>query len=234
MNAKSLLLLPAALALGSTAQAYSNFGFRLNFGLPLYLPLYFPAPVYARPVVYQAPSAAVAEQVTASPGPGYVWMSGRWSLYGNRWTWVAGHWEMPPSPSSTWVAGHWIQGNAGWVWADGAWTPGTPPSPPNASRPPQPPTAPAAVPAPSSPPPPVPEIAEGTVVEDQPPADIVEYAAPYPGPDYVWIGGFWGWRGSWYWNAGHYARAPFRGAAWVSGGWARGGHGWAFHGGHWR
>jgi hypothetical protein len=238
MNAKTLLLIPAALALGSPARAYSNFGFRLNFGIPLYLPLDYPAYDAPRTVVYQAPPSAVAEQVTVAPGPGYVWMSGHWSFYANRWVWVAGHWELPPSPSSTWIAGHWIQGNSGWVWVDGAWTVGSPPSPPYAAPGmppvPQPPSAAPTVATPSTPPPPVAELADGTIVDEDPPAPIVEYVPAYPGPDFVWIGGFWGWRGSWYWNAGHFVHAPYRGAAWVSGGWARAAHGWAFHGGRWR
>jgi hypothetical protein len=76
--------------------------------------------------------------------------------------------------------------------------------------------------------------ADGTVVTYDPPAPIVEYvpASPYPG--FVWIDGFWGWNGGWYWTAGHYSRPPYRGAAWVAGAWVRGGRGWAWHGGRWR
>jgi WXXGXW repeat (2 copies) len=75
---------------------------------------------------------------------------------------------------------------------------------------------------------------DGTVVTDDPPAPIAEYIPVSPDPAFVWIGGYWGWRGGWFWNAGHYARPPFRGAAWISGGWAHGGRGWAWHGGRWR
>jgi hypothetical protein len=77
-------------------------------------------------------------------------------------------------------------------------------------------------------------MSDGTVVADEPPAPIAEYVPVAPYPDYIWIGGFWGWNGAWVWNGGHFAPRPFRGAAWVSGGWARGGRGWAWHGGHWR
>jgi hypothetical protein len=235
MNAKTLLLIPAALALGPAAQAWSSWGFGLNLNVPLY----YPTPGYARTVVYQAPPSSVAEQVTPAPGPGYVWLSGHWSFYSNRWVWVAGHWEMPPSPSASWVAGHWVQGNSGWVWVDGAWSVGAPSAQPGSvpPAPPSPPSAPpgaAAAPAPSSPAPAVAEIAEGTVVSDEPPAPIVEYVPAAPYPDYAWVGGYWGWNGGWYWNAGHYARAPYRGAVWVAGGWARGARGWAWHGGRWR
>ena len=87
---------------------------------------------------------------------------------------------------------------------------------------------------PSSPAPPVQDIADGTVVPDEPPAPIVEYVPAAPYPDAVWVGGFWGWNGGWYWNAGRYVRAPYRGAVWVGGDWARGPRGWAWHGGRWR
>jgi hypothetical protein len=256
MNYKTLLLLPAALALGAPVPAGAYVGFRLNFAVPL--PLFYPAPgyyypatVYARPVAYDGVPGTPQEHVTPAPGPGYVWMAGHWNNVAQRWVWVAGHWEMPPSPSAVWVSGHWVQGSSGWVWADGTWTvgtaaaqsqnppvaPGTPASAaPQAApgeQPPVPPTA-AAVPSPSSPPPAVPEMDDGAVVDNEPPAPIAEYVPVAPYPDYAWIGGFWGWNGAWVWNAGHFAPRPFRGAAWVSGGWARGGRGWAWHGGRWR
>src|ERR1017187_2770252 len=244
MNAKTLLLIPAALALGAPNLAHAYIGFGLNLSVPLY----YPAAGRPATVAYQAPPQAIAEQVTTAPGPGYVWMSGHWSNYGQRWVWVAGHWELPPSPSAAWVAGHWVQGNSGWVWVDGAWTVGAPVSPPQGppvppgaapanpapqAPPAEGPPAPVAVPAPSSPPP-TPDMADDTVVNAEPPAPIAEYIPARPYPGYVWIGGFWGWRGGWYWNAGRYARPPSRGAAWISGGWAHAARGWIWHGGRWR
>jgi hypothetical protein len=174
-------------------------------------------------------------------------MAGHWNNVSQRWVWVAGHWEMPPSPSASWVGGHWVQGSSGWVWVDGTWTIGassaqaqTPPVPPGApmNGAPQapsesPPAPPAAVAVPSSPAP-APEMADGTVVDYDPPAPIAEYVPAAPYPDYVWLAGFWGWNGGWVWHAGHYGARPFRGAAWVSGGWVRGSRGWAWHGGRWR
>jgi hypothetical protein len=195
MNSRSLLLLPAALALGAPSQAHAYLGFRFNFSIPLY----YPAPAYTQVVTYQAQPSAAPERITPAPGPGYVWISGHWSNRAQQWVWLAGHWEIPPSPSAVWVNGHWIQGSAGWVWVDGAWTVGTPPAPPPsepANAMPQAPSAPPPAPAVSSAPAtpaPAPEMADGTVVYADPPAPIVEYvpASPYPG--YVWIDGFWGW-----------------------------------------
>jgi hypothetical protein len=245
MNYKTLLLLPAALALGAHANAWV--GVRLNFAVPL--PLYYPstgyyysAPTYVQPVTYQGNPGTPQEQVTPAPGPGYVWLAGHWTNVSQRWVWVAGHWEMPPSPSATWVAGHWVQGPGGWVWADGRWSvdasavqPQGPPVPPSApANQAAPANAAAAVPAPSTPAPQVPEMADGTVVDYDPPAPIAEYVPLAPYPDYVWVGGFWGWNGAWVWHGGHFAPRPFRGAVWIGGGWNRGAHGWAWHGGRWR
>jgi hypothetical protein len=231
MNPKTYLLFPAALALGIPTQAHAYVAVGLNLGFPLV----YSAPVYyRRPVVYQAPPSSVSELIPPAPAPGYVWMSGRWSNRAQRWVWLAAHWEMPPSRSALWIEGHWVQGNQGWIWVDGTWTVGAPPAMP---APPAPPAA-AAPPAPEvavpSTPPPAPEMTDGTVVESDPPAPVVEIAPDGVYPGYTWIGGFWGWRGAWYWNAGHFARPPYRGAAWISGGWARGGRGWAWHGGRWR
>jgi WXXGXW repeat (2 copies) len=251
MNYKTLLLLPAALALGATANAYVGFRLNLAVPLPLYYPAYYPsagyyypAPAYAQTVSYEGAPGTRADQVTPAPGPGYVWIAGHWNNVSQRWVWVSGHWEMPPSPSALWVAGHWAQGSTGWVWVDAAWTIGNasaaqPPTPPGAPAnsapqasepPPAPPSA--AVATPSGPTPEA-EMTDGTVVEYDPPAPIAEYVPVAPYPDYVWIGGFWGWNGGWVWHAGHYGPRPFRGAAWVSGGWVRGSRGWAWHGGRW-
>jgi hypothetical protein len=245
MNLKSLLLVPAALVLLAPRPAQAYVGFRVGVGVPLFFPwygFYAPAPVeYTRTVVYSAPPHAVGEQISPPPGPGFVWIAAHWSNIGQRWVWVGGRWEMPPSPSALWAPGHWVQGNAGWVWVDGAWTvgnggssaqpPGPPPTPPGAATP-----APAAaepVAQPSSPAPEVPAMAEGTVVADPPPAPISEFIPASPDPDFVWVGGYWGWSGGWYWTSGRYVRRPFHGAAWVAGGWALGPHGWGWHGGRW-
>jgi hypothetical protein len=247
MNYKTLLLLPAALALGAPSPASAWVGFRLNFAvpLPLYYPsggYYAPAPAYARTVSYEGTPGTPQEQVTPAPGPGYVWLAGHWNNVAQRWVWVSGHWEMPPSPSAIWVAGHWVQGSQGWIWVDGTWSvgqpamqpegPPVPPGSPATAAPMTPPAA-AAVPAPSTPAPAAPEMADGTVVAYDPPAPIAEFVPVAPYPDYVWIGGFWAWNGAWVWNGGHFAPRPFRGALWVSGGWAHGARGWAWHGGRW-
>ena len=245
MNSKVLLLVPAALAFLAPARANAYVGFRLNLAVPLYYPApayYYPSEGYANAGTYGTPLRAEGEQVTPSPGPSYVWISGHWANSAQRWVWVAGHWELPPSPSAVWVGGHWAQSNGGWVWVNDTWTVGnpsaaesqTPPAPP--SGPPgvsAQPAAPQAVPSPSTPPPPAPVMADGVVVDQEPPAPIAEVIPVNPYPDYVWLGGYWGWNGGWFWTSGRWGPRPFHGAAWIAGGWARGARGWAWHRGRW-
>jgi hypothetical protein len=43
-----------------------------------------------------------------------------------------------------------------------------------------------------------------------------------PGPDYIWVGGFWdGTPGHYFWRAGHWDRPPHAHAAWVAPHWER-------------
>ena len=65
------------------------------------------------------------------------------------------------------------------------------------------------------------------VVDDQPrgnvvvvhraaPAPLVERVPGRPGPDFIWVPGYWAARGDdWYWVGGHYERPPRAGAIWV-------------------
>jgi hypothetical protein len=71
------------------------------------------------------------------------------------------------------------------------------------------------------------------VVEAPPPdQDVVVGVAP--GPDYVWIGGYWGWNGGRYvWYGGHWDHHPYGRSRWVRGYWNHGGHGYVFVRGHW-
>ena len=50
-----------------------------------------------------------------------------------------------------------------------------------------------------------------------PPVPVVSYAAPYPGPSYAWVGGYYYPVGSrWAWRAGYWAPRPYAGAYWVA------------------
>jgi hypothetical protein len=66
---------------------------------------------------------------------------------------------------------------------------------------------------------PVPVVAVGAdvAVSEPPPAAVQETVVAAPGPEYIWIGGYWGREGGhWRWEAGHWARPPRRGAVWVA------------------
>src|SRR2546425_2322857 len=56
-----------------------------------------------------------------------------------------------------------------------------------------------------------------------------------PGPGYVWIDGFWDWRGgNWRWMNGYWGRRPRPRAVWVRPYWEPHGRGYRFHRGYWR
>jgi YXWGXW repeat-containing protein len=49
-----------------------------------------------------------------------------------------------------------------------------------------------------------------------PPPPLAVYVAPQPGPEFVWVDGYWYPQGSHYrWHAGYWTRPPYVGAYWV-------------------
>lgn len=81
-----------------------------------------------------------------------------------------------------------------------------------------------------------PEASSGQVVAQAPPAPQVEVVPVAPGPEYVWMPGFWsvGVGGGWVWVGGHYGIRPRPHAVWVTGHWARHRHGYVWISGRWR
>jgi hypothetical protein len=244
MTPKKAILTAAMLALPVAAFGYTRVGFGFNFGFPIYD---YPAP--QRVVVVQQPVPTEVPPASA-PAEGLVWVSGHyeWDTPGNRWVWYGATWQRPPAPNAVWQAGYWSQQGNSWLWVHSHWAvpnaaPSSsnaapaqppPPAPQNAPQP-QPEPAPAAsgnsssssaAPA-TTPPPPV-------VVNEAPPAPVVEEIYTAPGPDYVWVGGAWAWNGAWVWAPGHYARPPYHGAVWVGGKWSHGPRGYVWAGGRWR
>lgn len=64
-----------------------------------------------------------------------------------------------------------------------------------------------------------------------PPPPAAAYAAPYPGPGYTWISGYWYPVGPrYYWHAGYWGRPPYAGAYWVAPRY----YGHRYYGGYWR
>lgn len=56
-----------------------------------------------------------------------------------------------------------------------------------------------------------------------------------PGPGFVWVGGYWGWRGNHYvWVSGGWRRPPHRRAVWVAPYWEHDRGRYRLREGHWR
>jgi len=60
------------------------------------------------------------------------------------------------------------------------------------------------------------ETDSGVEVAGDPPPPQEEVVGVAPGPDVIWVGGYWGWVGGrWVWNHGYWGHPPRRGAVWV-------------------
>jgi hypothetical protein len=68
-----------------------------------------------------------------------------------------------------------------------------------------------------------------------PPPLRAEVVGVAPGPGYVWVNGYWGWRGNQHvWIGGSYMRPPRARAVWVAPRWEHRGGRYYFHEGRWR
>jgi hypothetical protein len=75
----------------------------------------------------------------------------------------------------------------------------------------------------------------GYYANTPPPPVRVETYGPAPGPGYVWINGFWGYRGGRYeWNAGRWDRPPSGRRRWEAGRWDHRGDRYVWRDGRWR
>jgi hypothetical protein len=73
------------------------------------------------------------------------------------------------------------------------------------------------------------------VVVDAPPPPQDEVIVAQPSPEYVWVRGYWIWRGGRHaWIAGRWERPPHPGFVWVEPRWEHRPHGYVFIGGNWR
>ena len=68
-----------------------------------------------------------------------------------------------------------------------------------------------------------------------PPEARIEVESAAPGPDYVWIGGYWWWEGNnWAWRSGRWEARPYPGAVWEQHRWEPRGNRYYYHRGNWR
>ena len=80
-----------------------------------------------------------------------------------------------------------------------------------------------------------PTVERRVVVTAAPPPAVVEERVVGPGPEYVWIDGYWEWNGGrWVWRKGHWVRPPHHGGTWVSPRYERHDGGYYYYHGYWR
>jgi hypothetical protein len=89
--------------------------------------------VYGEPVATRTTAYRVVRQVPPSPPPpavdvvtpapvaNAVWIPGYWSFDGSSYSWVAGHWEIPPANTHTYVAAHWENQGSGYFFVPAYW-----------------------------------------------------------------------------------------------------------------
>ena len=72
-------------------------------------------------VVMQAPPAAQQEVPSPRPSTDHVWVPGFWSWKNSQYTWMAGHWEVPPRVGAVWVPPRWQPEGTSWRFYEGYW-----------------------------------------------------------------------------------------------------------------
>jgi hypothetical protein len=84
-------------------------------------------------------------------------------------------------------------------------------------------------------------VVEQPVAVQQPPSPVPaaqpEVVPAAPGAGYVWVPGYWAWRGprrGYVWIPGTYTVPAQPNYQWVAGHWAQGPGGWVWVEGHWR
>ena len=80
-----------------------------------------------------------------------------------------------------------------------------------------------------------PDAAYGAYVETGPPPPPSEVVIVQPGPDYVWVPGYYNWYGgSYVWVRGTWTVPPSGYRTWVPARWVRVDKGWRLEKGHWK
>jgi hypothetical protein len=71
--------------------------------------------------IHARPPKVTAERRPPSLGPEYVWIDGYQRWNGSKYTWQAGHWEMPPHEHAIWMAPRWQRRHEGYFFMEGWW-----------------------------------------------------------------------------------------------------------------
>jgi hypothetical protein len=78
-------------------------------------------PPPGRVYVVDRPPIAPVEVRGAIPGPGWVWIPGRYHSQPGGFLWESGHWDRLPRGKKRWERGHWAHERRGWYWVEGRW-----------------------------------------------------------------------------------------------------------------
>ena len=209
-------LLAATLALTARAETHVNIDLGLRLGPP--------PPIVVREA---PPRPVIVERQYAAPGEGYVWVAGHNTWRDGRWVWVGGTWARPPQPGAMYVEGRWDEHSRNWTeshWEvvehrddhrdrhddrgdrhDDRWD--------REHR------GPGGV----------------ELIVQAPPPPRHEHRDHRPGDDFVWIDGYWAWRGNHHeWVAGRWERPPHGHREWIAPRWEHRGGSYVFIEGTWR
>ncbi len=72
-------------------------------------------------VITQVPPALQQEVPIAQPSKNHVWLAGYWTWQNDRYEWMSGHWELPPSAASTWIGPRWDKSGNSYRFYEGYW-----------------------------------------------------------------------------------------------------------------
>jgi hypothetical protein len=61
------------------------------------------------------------EIMTPPPAPNALWIPGYWDFTGRGYSWVVGHWEIPPPTAHNYMAAHWEYRGRHYVFVPGYW-----------------------------------------------------------------------------------------------------------------
>lgn len=67
------------------------------------------------------PPPPAHEVAGPAPAANAVWIPGYWSFDGGAYSWVAGHWEIPPPGANTYIAAHWENQGNGYFFVPAYW-----------------------------------------------------------------------------------------------------------------
>jgi hypothetical protein len=72
-------------------------------------------------IVTQAPPAPPPEAVPPRPTANHAWVPGYWTWRNQRYEWMAGHWEMPPTFGAVWFPPRWEPEGGSYRFYEGYW-----------------------------------------------------------------------------------------------------------------